>query len=1823
MSYFADSAWNYLAKKIDRLQKDGTAGRRLLVIVPSLPEPTMLTLAETFTNRCIPDSGLELTIKIAQVVLKDWSSEGTAKAKRHGWIDDRGNLTYYRNLPAKPGKTNLIVLCGADRITDAGSLADFHRCDLDVVWNVEMKGSFQTWVGEKLKSIGLGTVETAELREFDRLLLPLLDHGKADLLSIGEWLATLDLSPSDSARDALKIMLGRFDAFQLPKFTGFPLGRKRATLSPYIEKANAFFAYTMFLDAKEREKATKAVDKMLAVIAAGEDTGVRFEDQDVLGPYANAQEFLSGLKNYILTEDREDRERLKQCDFVTIVDKILKFRGKTEEKEKKDTLHKLSGGPVEVVLHAVWQTFREFGRDKRFPDAQVQGIEIVADRFKHDYENADDSEEIDATADRTESARKYLLRLLGGVDKLVAARLELPGSGGENLTVTSNLAVDEIPCVYGKTAEPQFEFSVKLAHTGDAGPYRRRFAWRLPEIQSYRLAEALLHWARNALNADRSTWKLPVFHLPYYEELLRATDDEETRRVMLHCVRDARPDDSKVTNLLGREWLASNDVLLTPLKALAERYALFVQAAFEHGLHATLFSDKWAELRQAHAAACRFLVQDPNGAESQMAAMLLRAFLVVQRRGSQLGTAWGTEPFERSGVATVLHPATLEMLEAHVLFLFSCFNAAGALEIRREDRRKAFAENIWSGYVDLASIQSPVMGLLYNEDQNLDTNVRSHELIHRIGSPADREATLSTRLLVRYDNSNEDEQVADAEMFRESRESKLLYRLMTDYFRLHPHARDGLNLAVFRNQDIQPIIAAVHQYLNKLADEKDRRYYVLSPERRKPYAIGVTIFTESGDDVDVARWIEQWQERWEAAETENKFQAYRRCRFSVAHRIVEARQLGAFQRLINDSFEADIAVLYDFIGAGQGGNRFAEVAPFDIRTRTLKFPILEKSCCAVRHPTDSFKRFRVISNRQFALGTLHAEVLHRLKNQGVQPGKEFVILGVGDFAPWRGVVDALHAKAEWVICIDPSMDERLIKIPAGGRTREREIIGFGSGVGSHGEANYTISTEQFSLADVQVRLAASIQEVYGGSGWTVEDCQSAAKGVLREARELSGLSLVRATGVGHYIRDFMAYSLTRKMLREKRTVLCDHLVSLDAYRHWFDLADDERRPDLMWLTAWLDADNRVCLKIHLIECKVAQQSDEHLLKARAQINNGLRVLIPAFAPRATQDGATLREDNRPDQRYWWLQLHRLVTSKAEIEINQQAQVLSALERLAEGDYAIDWGASVFAFWNDDNSDGTKRVGTWKPIESKDLTADIYAIGSEFVRKLAVDGSSSSLTWAEWYERAREASGNVCDNLDDIEFPPSDDDDEDMPQWDEQQDREESDAEPDGVELPDTHEIEPAIPEPIPEPVVTAPVPTLDVVPLPPTAHVAPVDVITDAEVTPVVVTARQIPDRILLGKTVNGTKPVYWEFGHPELANRHMLIFGTSGMGKTYAIQCVLSELGCAGQNSLIIDYTDGFISSKLEKATVACLKPEQHYIQKKPLPISPFKAQVSEEAGMTFSDPPISIAKRVAAIFKSVYELGNQQFPVLIDAINEGVEHSGDAFTMAKLLEVLQTYIDDDIHATGTVRTTISKLKPFIQSNPFADDKNGIGWAELFSDATARCHVFQFFRVDRHSARALIEFVLWDLYAFVSSFGNKHLPRVVVLDEVQNLDLGPDAPVAKYLTEGRKHGLALITATQTVKGVGGVNDARVSRFFQAEHKLFFKPTENEMREHAQLLHNAISNVSVQDWASRLASLQIGECWSLGRSLNETTGRLVFQAQRIRITPLEERGLNA
>ncbi len=1801
MRYFTNSIRNYISQKIENAPIGNSFGRRIMIMIPMLPEKNLLSVADAIESYCLSRQDVSLTLKIAQVLTDEWSERGRQVVAERDWLDIRGNLTYYRNLSINSVRLPVVVLCGSDCVTDSAGLADFHTCGLDTVWESEMKRSFQGWVADKLESIGILVTEREELKTFDKILKPLIDHGIGDLLQISEWLDVIDVKNAGCIQDVQRVMLTHLDYFGLPSFVGFPLKHRNKTIAAYIDKAVAFFNYTLFLESRERDKAQKSIVKINDAIQDGVIPSFLVSDEEaVCGQYNNGQDMLDGLERYIASENKDDREKLLSCDFITIFDKILKYR-KKEIREKKRGLKKLTGSPVETILTAIWLTLRDLCKERVVDScSQITKIEIKYDIFKHDIEEVDD-EGCESCLDTAELACQYLSRLIGGVDTIIEKYLYLEYSKEQPIEVECTLLEQDrsIPCRYSRSAEPSFEFSVYIHSNNQEKAFRGRFAWRLPENHSYRLSESLLNITQKALEVSGETWKLPVFHFPYYEEMFMASSECEVRDTLLHCIRETHIEQSFLTNLLSGDWLDSKDSLIEELKKLAQKYHCFIRSAVKKGLLGALFSgSEWAELLSSYTEGCDLAAKRPEYIHSPAVGMLMRSFLIIRGRFNS-DVAWHGEDYEQSGVVTVLHPSIMEMLQAQVVYLTSCFNYAVNKELKSDLLRKMFNAGIWQNYIDISQIQMPILGLLCNEEQNLDTNIRGEDLIHRVGISVSENATLSTRVMLRYSDGMDDEEFTDVEMFRDTNESKLLQHLMLDYLCLHPHARDGISLAVFRNENIQPVITAVDRYLMELADPNSK-CYILNQSRKRPYSINVTFFTESSDDTDVLRWIEQWQQRWEAAEVENsKYQHYKACHFSVAHRLVDKVVDGSFIRLLNDNFDADIAVFYDFIGAGSGVNDFKNVPEFDITTRTLKFPILEKACCAIINPLDKYRRTRIISNRQFMIGSHHAKLMHCLKTKNQQEGT--IVIGIGDFKPWQNIIDLVHTKAEWVICIDPNMDERLIKDVSTKSGKEREIIGFGSGVGTNGGDNYTISTEQFSLSDIKARLFASIESLYAQAGWSLNDCDKIVTGILEQACKLSGLSLVRATGVcDQYIHDFMAYALSRKMLRSSEDVLCDNLISLDAYRHWFDTEYDRKRPDLMWLVAKIGNDGRLHIDVRLIECKMANKSDTLLLKARSQVNNGLKILVPAFEP-IPADGNGNIEDLRPDRRHWWMQLHRLIASKAEIQKADYSSMLSAMERLAEGDYKITWGASVFAFWIDSPKDNIENVGQWKVNTPQEISGNIYVMGSQFVSQLAICGTNSGMDWEKLDSTATKNIQNICDNVEDDDF-------------DEMQDEDE-------IDYPD--DLEQSIQRGSIEDITTDSV--IDRTPINDSIIDIRLDNLEGSNRSQIlnssdqfqVESADKMPQRIFLGTTLADNKQIYWEFGHSELANRHMLIFGSSGMGKTYAIQCILCEMAAVQQNSLIVDYTNGFLPNQLETTTNSILKPEQHVVKNLPLPINPFLPQSSNNGGIILEENANSVAKRIAGIFNTVYQIGDQQFSVLHKAIMEGVETNKTNMNFDTLLEILDRYTDIK-KFKNPAQTLHSKINPFVLDKPFAHGQDGLNWDSIFTDNKNRCNVFQLTGLDMHSTRLVTEFVLWDLYGYLQSKGKKTDPKVIVLDEVQNLDHQEGSPLSKYLREGRKFGVSLILATQTMSNMR--KDER-DRMFNAGHKLFFKPADTELKAFAEIAAISVRQ-KPEDWVNKLANLRKGECYSIGQSLNLLTGNTTILAQKIKITPLEERLIN-
>jgi len=1761
MRFFAETVFNHIRGQMEDHLQQSHVGNRLLFMVPSVPSGVVLETGKRLVDYCVEETRMaQPVIRVASDLCREWETSGDAGVKgcldeivERGWRDDRGSLTSYRNEGSPANGLSVVLLIGVDRVTDRASLADFHHCDFQTLWVTGLQGSFGAWVERAMDDASVAFEEDT-LAHFDSVLVPLVERGLADILQISALLERLDLSAAQDGKDAEDALLRGLGRLGLPSFAGYRFSGLRS-FAPYLDDAVTFFAYDMFLEDRARQGAMKAVDHFVEYNELGE-----LFDPSLRGSFATDEAFLAGLQAYIGTRDPEQREKLRQCDFITIRDRVLKFRPPKEARPKTQRVRKLAGGPVEVVLTGLWVTLADFKQEAArrgvFAHEALREVRIKSLLFKHDVEGetSDDTSEA-----RTRNARAYLERLLGGVDSLLAEGLQqgaLCGDDGE-VPVHSALVRDDLACQPCRSAEPCLEFSIELVGDEWEEPVEGRFAWRLPEIQTYRVAHELVYWAAEAVNRT-DDYCLPVFHVPYYEELMLAEDDEETQRVLLQCIQN---EDEPVFNLLRVSDLDREDPLLPRCEKLAFAYDRLLQTARGHGLHAAL-GEEWVALRKAYEEACDGYLCEQDCADSPLASLLHRAFLLVAHRATEEGERWVWEGHERSGVVTVLHPALLEMLQAHVQYLLTCFSAVATRELRAAGAR-SFREATWRSYVDLAAIQMPLCGLIRDRNRSLETQIRGENLLHRVGSTGEAQASLTTRLLLRYDAFDE-EDVSDAELFRESRESVLISRLLTDYRRLHPHADDGLSIAVYQNKDIQPVISAVNRFLVDVCAERDS-------ESRK-YAMSVTVFTESSDDTSVSRWISQWRERWQAAETQNSLAHYRQTHLSISHRIVSPEDYyDQFRRLIAEGLEVDIAVLNGFIGAGSEGNDFDLVEQYDVTSRTLKFPILEKSFCARRDPGRQLQRARVLSNRQFRLTTRHAEVMARLKNRETAQNTSHVVLGSGDYTPWQGVVDELHKRAEWVVCIDPNIDERLIALKGSDTQEAREIIGFGSGVGSHGEANYTISTEQFRLSDVLSRVTASIGEVY--SAWSPEVRDEVAQGVLAGSRRLSGLSLVRAIGISEYIRDFMAYALTRKLLVPQNGVFCDELVSLDAYRHWFDSAESDSRPDLLWLVAELGDDGRMHLGLRLLECKLAKQSGEHLERAHLQLENGLRHLMAMFMPRV---GRERIEDERPDQRYWWLQLHRLIASKAEVSGREQARVLTALERLAEGDYDVEWRAAAVAFWTDRTDASPSRIDTWSfGFEGQEVGIDVISVGSECVSELCTSDKVIDLPWdGEAVRLAADAPETVIAADDDGADGSGDDDGR------HRQAGPTPGGDPDHVPQEGSGTRGSADPEPSP-PVAT--------------------------EVT--------IPDRIPLGVTERGSRPVYWEFGHPELGNRHMLIFGTSGMGKTYTIQCLLCELGLCGQNSLIVDYTSGFFENQLEEEFRALLRPQQHVVRTTPLAINPFRQQREVIGDETIPEGPGNTAQRVSGVFAEVYNFGDQQKSALYQAVKSGMaQRGGKAMTLRDLIPCLEDITEEKGTVGSSAASAISRLRPFVDQNPFGPE-DPASWERLFTDPEHRCHVLQLAGFMRDSSRLITEFSLIDLYWFYRTHGTKDSPRVVVLDEVQNLDHRDESPLAQLLREGRKFGFSLILATQIMSNLE--KDER-DRLFNAAHKLFFRPADTELRTYANIAA-ATTGEKADLWIPRLASLHQGECYSLGPSLNEATGKLETKTFKLKVTPIAER----
>lgn len=369
--------------------------------------------------------------------------------------------------------------------------------------------------------------------------------------------------------------------------------------------------------------------------------------------------------------------------------------------------------------------------------------------------------------------------------------------------------------------------------------------------------------------------------------------------------------------------------------------------------------------------------------------------------------------------------------------------------------------------------------------------------------------------------------------------------------------------------------------------------------------------------------------------------------------------------------------------------------------------------------------------------------------------------------------------------------------------------------------------------------------------------------------------------------------------------------------------------------------------------------------------------------------------------------------------------------------------------------------------------------------------------------------------------------------------------------------------------------------------------------------------RVLLGQAHGSTNRIFWEFGNKGLSNRHLLITGKSGQGKTYFIQCALRELVSQGISAVIIDYTEGFKTSQLEVEFKEFLgdRLEQFIVARDKFPIDIFKKGKKElDDNFYINEDNLDVAERFKSVISSVYkELGTQQLNCIYKAVISGLEKKGGSLNLFEFRQELEE--DVSIYA----QTALAQLNLLIDKNPFGS--NGKFDWEMLDNRVGKVFIIQLTGFTKDIQKIITEMILWDLWNYKLQHGSKDNPFAVILDEAQNLNFKSDSPSTRILTEGRKFGWSAWFATQFLKGQ--MDKATISRLQNSGEKIYFAQTEEEASSMATSL--SVDTEERKKWTKRLINLKKGTCIAYGPIINRQGEIVASKPVEIDIEPLNKR----
>ncbi|MDQ0201068.1 ATP-binding protein [Neobacillus ginsengisoli] len=1684
--------------------------------------------------------------------------------EEENFVEHEVQMTTWRNSVVE--YKGIIFLMGTESVQDKGGLADFYKISPEVLERLVGKKYYSWFV--KLIDVQDKSERTAINHFFDHLfrIVP------KDLYKLSSVIDRLERENVNGLEEVLE-SIGRnlLNDWGLPSIHKFDsrtisnLGKEKKF--DLIEKANKFKNRAEFKDGLTKAKFSKLQKKLKDF--KDKNMYEEFPEciEHVKELFGSFEKFEIALLDYFKGKTLDElRPKLFKLDF-NFINAIINLKSTKGPVEPKEKMVKIYGAPIEAFSKIIFSSLSMLNNSIDLDGKtklELSVNEAVLSNYIEDNEYD------------LYNAWTRICFATGGVVEYLQEELEseIDIYYRDNKDPFQISHLDDLSIKPSKGTQKLSNISFSVNIEGINKPIEYKWIFNPNEFWLHTFDINILDQLIET--SQSTTGFLPIFYCESLGNLLSSVDSE----IFFYQLNGSDYQYLNVFDLFPKE--IKEDTMASKLYQLNKPFKDFLNDLKNHGFYNTvnarksftaqLFIKKYIDVIESIINNNTTLTT----IEKKHYHLLTNLFLMVESKEA------ARDENLNGAIVPPFHPAMLEKMIEQQAFFRKGIHTLLIEALNNNTTNKHF-EKFIENIIRQSTINSGLDTIISDFSNNkLTKEVFGYYALH--GDVLD-ENTLESIVLLDNDLVFDDD-FNTKEMITNTFMSRLIERKLTEYVQTFPAQTDCIKIGFINFEHLQPVVAGVHTFIETL--------------KEITHIINIKLQIISPSQLQEGRtYVNYWLDNFFNEEDNVKIETYYR------NINLENDPCSVLEDVLLDH---DLIFINDVMTTSKVAYR--HTGQTNITPSETRFPM-------VFHPMPIYEseltRRVSVSQRQFHSSFIYSQLTHRVEYPDSKEGIYRVEKELNLPDQMYQVLDVLHSKARWVVTLDTALDKNFFN--------RDKVISFSTGEGPYGELNMTISASDKMRTDVITRLTKRLKDLF--PSWGNDKLNACAKYCIEQSKELDGIKILKALNPYDYeIHSFLSYILSVNTINvnsREENILLKAYIPMDSYMHWF--SDSSNRPDYLLIQIKKDDLKNDFIEIDatIVECKMGRENNVHVEKGLTQLNNSINYLSKLF------DG----ESSSYNRRYWFAQLYRSLVFAPNFVPNlekDQSEFNQSLLNILEGKFKINWSAKLLTYWLNINNEVSKnnidillgnnvlctheeygQLYIQKYLLPKEMSENIEYVDiqennllsftnnrddfefliEEFEKELTSDFTEVSLE-----ERNLEDEDQHIKFSPSIKIPVTSDEDRDDTNSHDTQTVEGPTSIKignggNGNELTgeDNHHVDNSNSE-IREPK------NKDVASI--NTNFVPLEKV-----------------RILLGKDTRNNQDIFWEYGHPQLENRHILISGKSGVGKTYFIQCLLYELARSGISSIVFDYTDGFKKSKLEPEFKEALGEniEQFLVFRDSFPVNPFKRnlkELDEDEFLPESDE--DVAERIKSVFMAVYkDIGSQQANALYQATKEGLRKYGDAMDLK--------YLGKELEALGTsyAQTTLSKLQSIIDRNPF-DTSSSYNWEEHLKKK-GKVFIVQLTGFNRDVQLVITEFILWDLWNYLLTHGDKSLPFPAIIDEAQNLDHSEKSPSAKILTEGRKFGWSGWYATQFMQGQLGKDE--IQRLQNASQKIYFSPPEEEITSIASYLDT--DSFKRKEWAKKLSGLRKGQCIVWGPLL-KNDGNLERMGPRIvNVIPFSER----